>query len=237
MKRVGLIAGTVFYGLDLFAEAEAMEVKTPFGPAKVVLTERVVYVPRHGLDPENYILPHRINQAANLWAIKSFGVEEVVGVNSSGSLRKSLTPGSILVPHDFISFGDTATAVTNRPVHITPHISPEVRRRLLEAAARAGVKVVDGGVYWQTRGPRLETRAEIELIRNFADVVGMTLGGEVTVAEELSLKYGALCSVDNYGHGLAKPVLTDEEIRTGARANSERMLAIFERLLEDSFGS
>ena len=230
--RLGLIAGTVFYGIDLFSEAEERELETPYGPALVLVTERVAYLPRHGLDEEAYVLPHRINHPANLYALKELGASEVIGVNSTGSLRRALAPGSIVVPDDFISFFDAPTTAVNQALHVAPAISAKLRRRLVEAARRAGIEVHDGGTYWQSRGPRLETRAEIKVIQAFADVVGMTLGSEAGVAQELGLAYASLCSVDNYAHGLAASPLTEDEIRQGARANSQKMMAIFRQLLE-----
>lgn len=232
---LGLIAGTVFYGLDLFREARKETIQTEFGPAMILRTDRVVYIPRHGLDDKRYLLPHRINHPANMAALKSVGVHKVIGVNSSGSLQGSLPPGTITVPEDYIALNDPATAASG-PLHITPGLSEPLRRALIEAGRRAGVPVRPGGVYWQSRGPRLETKAEIRFICNFADVIGMTLGSEATTAAELGLEYASLCSVDNYAHGLAKPPLSEEEIRQGARANSENMMKIFTELLTEASG-
>lgn len=229
--RLGLIAGTVFYGIDLFSEAEEREIETPYGPALVLVTERVAYLPRHGLDPARYTLPHRINHPANLAALQALGVKEVVGVHSSGSLRRSLAPGSIVVPEDFISFFDAPTTAFNQALHVAPILSERLRSRLFKAAERAGIEVHDGGVYWQSRGPRLETKAEVRVILAFADVVGMTMADEAVVAQELGLAYASLCSVDNYAHGLAASPLTEEEIRFRAKANSQKMIAVF-KLLE-----
>ncbi len=234
--RLGLIAGTVFYGSDLFSDADERRIETPFGPALVLVTDRVAYVPRHGLDPNDYVLPHAVNHQANLLALKSLGVEEVVGVNSSGSLKSSLTPGSIVVPHDFVSLAAVPTIARNESLHVTPTLSERLRRKLLAAAEAAGVEVLDGGVYWQSLGPRLETKAEIAFIRHFADVVGMTLASEATVAVEAEMEYASLCSVDNFGHGLVAEPLTEEEIRTGAAANSRKMMAVFQKLVETTFG-
>ena len=230
--RLGLIAGTVFYGIDLFGEAEEREIETPYGPALVLVTERVAYLPRHGLDPAKYTLPHRINHLANLAALQELGVKEIIGVHSSGSLRRTLPPGSIVVPEDYISFFDAPTTAFNQALHVAPILSETLRGRLIEAAKKAGIGVHDGGIYWQSRGPRLETRAEVRVIQAFADVVGMTMSDEAVVAQELNLAYASLCSVDNYAHGLAASPLTEEEIRQGAKTNSRKMIAVFNQLLD-----
>jgi len=232
VERLGLIGGTVFYGSRLLVEAETRQESTPYGPALVVVSERLAYLPRHGLDPENYVLPHRINHPANLYALRGLGVSRVVGINSTGGLKLSLKPGDIVVPEDFICLAPGPTAALDEVLHITPRLSRALRLSLLQAARAAGVEVVDGGVYWQSPGPRLETRAEIRLIQGFADVVGMTLASEAVVAQELGLEYASLCSVDNYAHGLVAEPPSDAEIRRAAQANGQKMLAVIQKLLE-----
>ena len=228
---LGLIAGTILYESDIFAEARPRRIATPYGPALVLMSEDLVYLPRHGLDPNRYVLPHRINHPANMWALKSLGVGEVVSLNSTGSLKPELKPGLIVVPDDYICLGSAPTTAVGKALHVTPGLSPELGRRVAEAARSAGVEVVQGGVYWQSLGPRLETRAEIRMISNFADLVGMTMGGEAPLASELGMAYAALCSIDNYGHGLVETPLTEEQIREGAKVNRENLLRIVSRLI------
>jgi 5'-methylthioadenosine phosphorylase len=86
--------------------------------------------------------------------------------------------------------------------------------------------VVEKGVYFQTRGPRLETRAEIAMIKNFADCVGMTAGSEATVARELGLRYAVICTMDNYAHGIRNEVVDYVEIVKKARQNADMCLEI-----------
>ena len=96
--RLGLIAGTILYDTDMFNNADKREILTPFGPALVLVIPDLAYLPRHGVDPDNYILPHKINHPANMWALKSLGAKEVVSLNSTGSLKPELKPGLIVVP-------------------------------------------------------------------------------------------------------------------------------------------
>ncbi len=228
--RLGLIAGTILYDTDMFDNAEKREILTPFGPALVLVTPELAYLPRHGVDSRHYILPHRINHPANLWALKSLKVKEVVSLNSTGSLKAELRPGLIMIPDDYICFGSAPTTAAARALHITPELSAGLREKIIRAAQGAGVEVVSGGVYWQSLGPRLETGAEIRMIAQFADVVGMTMGGEAPVASELGLEYGALCSIDNYGNGLVETPLSEDQIREGAKVNRENLLKIVARL-------
>jgi len=226
MPRFGLIAGTITFEAELFPGAETRTLDTPFGPALVVVDETWAYVPRHGLDEDRYVLPHRINHPANLSALRSLGVSEVVCLGSTGSLRPDLAPGTLVVPEDFISLLVSPTVVSDRPEHALPAFSQAVRGRLLDAAGRAGVEVRDGGVYFQTTGPRLETRAEIRLLAQFADLVGMTVGSEAAVAAELGLPLAALCSVDNFAHGVSDQELSAEIIRAEANKAVERIRRI-----------
>ncbi len=230
-KRVGLIGGTVFYHNNFFKEAEQTKVDTIYGQVQVALSDQFVYTARHGTDRRHHILPHEINHPANLAAMKALEVTEVIGINSTGSLTHYLPPGTVVLPHDYICLSNIPTAAMNEALHIIPELSREVRRKLIIAAKKAGVKLVDQGVYWQTAGPRLETRAEIRLMANYAELVGMTMAGEATVAQELGLQYASLCSVDNYAHGLTASPLSQEEIQANATANAGKIFNIIEAYL------
>jgi 5'-methylthioadenosine phosphorylase len=102
----------------------------------------------------------------------------------------------------------------------------------MEAAAAAGVVVVDKGVYWQTMGPRLETKAEIVMMAGYAEVVGMTMASEAIVAKELDMEYASLCSVDNYAHGIEERELSMEQILRQSRENAESVNRIISKYLE-----
>lgn len=225
---VGLIAGTVFYHKDYFAQAEKKTMETEYGRAVVLISGRWAYVPRHGLEGEDYIPAFRINHPANLAAFKQLGIREVIGVNSSGSLRPSLEPGSVVLPSDYICLSNIPTIFNNYPGHITPCLNEKIRSKLSQAADAADVHLVEGGVYWQNPGPRLETRAEIQLQSHYADMVGMTLASEATIAQEMEVDYAALCSVDNHAHGLSPKTLTAQEITANAAANADRIFKIIE---------
>ncbi|MDI6776113.1 MAG: MTAP family purine nucleoside phosphorylase [Syntrophales bacterium] len=233
MEPLGIIAGSAFFQRrEIFGPLEEKMVENEFGQAIVFLSDTVILVPRHGKEPPHYILPHLINHQANLRALRDFGVREVIGINSTGSLRRGLKPGTIVVPHDFIMLFGGPTIFSVEPVHITPVLSEDLRQRLIDAAIECGFDVVREGIYWQTRGPRLETKAEIAMMSQFADLVGMTMASEAVVAKELDVSYAALCSVDNYGHGLGERELTMEEISQHAARNAEAMTRIITSYME-----
>lgn len=233
MKPLGVISGIILLQqAGIFDNLEELEITTEFGKAIVFTSDAVAFIPRHGKDPRNHILPHMINQRANLKALKELGVNEIVSINSTGSLKITLNPGMVVIPDDFIVLYGTPTMVCAEATHITPKLSEGVRRNLLEAARECGIDVVDGGIYWQTKGPRFETKAEIRMMSQYADIVGMTMASEAIVAQELGISYASLCSVDNYGHGLGEKELSIEEILLHARKNADVIVKIVMRYLE-----
>jgi 5'-methylthioadenosine phosphorylase len=233
MEPLGIISGIILLqDKGILGNLEERVIATGFGKACVYISDDIAFIPRHGKDQKHHILPHLINNQANLKALKDIGVKKVISVNSTGSLKKKLKPGTIVVPDDFIMFPGTPTTLSQKALHITPKLSDAVRKEWIEAAHDCGIKVSDGGIYWQTTGPRLETKAEIAMMSRFADLVGMTMASEAVIAQELGLHYAALCSIDNYGHGLGEKELTIEEILQHARRNTEIIIKIVRRYIE-----
>ena len=235
MGRVGVLSGTfILEKSSLIQKGSEQPMKNHYGEALAIVTDQMVFILRHGHDPAEYILPHRINHHANLQALKDLGVTEVVGINSTGSLRKDLRPGMLIIPDDFITLTATPTIHQNKAVHITPSLSESVRQKLIAAGRRCNLDVVEKGTYWQVTGPRLETRAEIRMMASFADVVGMTMANEAVIALEMGLPYASACSVDNYGNGLVEKPLSMEEIIAGTRKNADMMMRLLMRYVEGS---
>ena len=104
--------------------------------------------------------------------------------------------------------------------HSTPGFDPGWRREVLAAWEHGGTAARDGGVYWQTVGPRFETPAEIRLIAAHADVIGMTIASECVVACELGLAYAAICVVDNLANGIGPGALSVAELEADRAANA-----------------
>jgi purine nucleoside phosphorylase len=231
----GIIAGGSFAPTGIVAvKEETME--TPFGaPSDHLLIGRlggteVVFLSRHG--PEG-IPPHRINHRANIYALKKLEVSGVIGVNSVGSLREELPPGMLVIPHDFLSPWEIRTFYDHHVVHITPSLDAGLRDMLIRGAEQAGVAFAKEGVYIQTIGPRLETKAEIAMLRNFGHIVGMTMAHEATLCQEVGLPYASICSVDNYCHGIVDTPLTEKEIAEKGRENAAAIHQVLLRVMEE----
>lgn len=209
MGRLGLIAGTSLRGSRL-----------PRGDWAVLQ--------RHG-EVAAYVPPHRIDHVANLRSLADAGCDRILALGSVGSLRADLPPGSFVCPDDFIAL-DAApvTALEGPAVHRVPGFDSAWRERVLAAADEAGIELRDEGVYWQSTGPRLETKAEIGFVAAHADVIGMTIGSECVIAGELGLAYAAICVVDNYANGVGDRELTLDELI----ATRDRNRAAVETALE-----
>jgi 5'-methylthioadenosine phosphorylase len=191
--------------------------------------EAVVFQ-RHGLD--GYTLPHRVDHVDNMRALADAGCDRVLAIGSVGGLRPDLGPGTFVCPDDFIAPGVSPSAFEDERAHRVPGFDPDWRTALVAAwKAAAAVPLVDGGVYWQTAGPRLETPAEIRMIAERADVIGMTIASECVVAGELGLAHAAICVVDNLANGIEGRELTIEELLAGRAANREALQAALEAVI------
>jgi len=224
---LGIIGGT---GLTQLANLEITHrqvARTPYGEPSGALTfgricgQDVIFLARHGYG--HTIPPHEVNYRANLWALKDHGVDRVVSVATVGGIHPGLIPGMLVIPDQIIDYthGRATTYFANgdKPVTHLDFTLPycdAMRVALLQAAARAGISLRDGGVYGAVQGPRLETAAEINRMeRDGADMVGMTGMPEAYLARELELCYAAVGVVVNYaaGRGLSADGIQMEEIQ------------------------
>jgi 5'-methylthioadenosine phosphorylase len=220
---LGIIGGTSLLFSKL-PPLEKVRVATPFGFADLLCSDKLVMLMRH----QDGIPPHRINYRANLAALAIAGVDRVVAFGSSGSLKPEIAPGSLLIPTDYVSLSDIPSIHDHAIEHVRPELSEGLAQELslIVPAARLG------GVYVQTRGPRIETVAEVKELATIADVVGMTVASEATLACELGLEFAALCTVDNYANGLGGEMLTYEHILNTSRTHKHRTEEIVATIVE-----
>jgi 5'-methylthioinosine phosphorylase len=188
---------------------------------------------RHGEPGGSYVPPHRIDHAANLRSLLAAGCDRVLAVCSVGSLKKEVAVGSLVCPDDFIALQLGITTFDDARGHMPPGFDREWRERVLAASRSVGAPFEDGGVYWQTIGPRFETPAEIRLLAAHADLVGMTMASECVVAGELGLSYTAVCVVDNLANGIGAVALDVDELEADRARNAARLAATLEALLPE----
>ena len=233
---VGVIGGSGLRELAVGEGGKPAPLETPYGPpsdAPIVARHRdlpIVFLRRHGSG--HRLPPHRLNHRANLWALKELGARAILATASTGSLKRSLRPGTFVVPHDFVALWSVVTFHDEDAAHATPGLDEDLRRRLVTGAKACGASVRDRGVYVQTIGPRLETRAEIAFLATLGDLVGMTMASEATLAAELGIPYACLCSVDNYCNGIGDGPLAAGDILEAQERTKDRLAAILRAALE-----
>jgi len=204
-----IIAGTSLIDSPIFKLWSDERLETPYGETNYKRWGNYIYLQRHGNPPRP---PHRINHHANIWALSHLGVEKIIAINSVGSLKTQLKPGMFIIPDDFISLWTIPTFHDDDMNFFVPIMDKTMALYLFDICKSLQMDIRLGGVYIQTTGPRLETRAEINLLKRFGDVVGMTMASEATLCIENHIKYASVCSVDNYCNGIAKTPLTMDEI-------------------------
>ncbi len=218
---LAIIGGTSLFHANL-PDLTRTVTNTPYGPAELHLGE-VALLLRHQFNRP----PHRINFRAMASALALAGVDRVVALGSVGSLRTAHPPGTILLPDDYLSMAPVPSIHNHTQQHVMPEIDAGLRTRLAEIIPDAR----NGGVYAQTAGPRIETRAEIAALAKIADVVGMTVASEATLCNELGIRFAAVCMVDNYAHGVTEDILSYDHILAMAKANTKRTETIVESII------
>jgi 5'-methylthioadenosine phosphorylase len=191
--------------------------------AAAAAAQGAAIVQRHGGPEAPYVLPHAIDHHANLAPLVEQGCDRVLAIGSVGSLKADLGVGSLLCPDDFIALHLGVSVFPDERAHSAPGFHPRWRAEVISAWQASGQEPRDGGVYWQTVGPRFETPAEVRLLGAHADVVGMTIAAECVVAGELGLQYAALCVVDNLANGIAPGKLSVAELEADRAANAARV--------------
>ena len=228
---IGVIGGSGFYAW--FDDATEVRVETPFGPPRdplligTVAGRRVAFLPRHGRD--HRFPPHRVNYRANLWALRSVGVRQVLGPCAVGSMHTEIGPGSLVVPDQVVdrTWGrpNTVYDELGPVVHVAfadPYC-PRGRRAVVAAAAATGRPARDGGTLVVINGPRFSTRAESRWHASLGgDVVGMTGMPEASVARELALCYTSIAVVTDLDAGF----------ESGAGVTQAEVFAEFGRSIE-----
>ncbi len=231
--KIAIIGGTGLEDPKFFEKIEEVKIRTPYGlPSTAIhiadlLGRKVAFLSRHG--KLHGIPPHKVNSRANLWALKKMGVERIVGVCTVGSLKKEFKPGDIVVADQFIDFTKKRdyTFYDKGATHVSlaDPFCPELRKLFYQAAKKLKIPVHQKGTYFCIEGPRFSTRAESKFFRNFADIIGMTLVPEATLARELEICYLSLAMITDYDVWQPHPVSTEEVIRV-MQENTEKIKSI-----------
>ncbi len=242
--KIGIIGGTNILEMKVLKSLEEHELQTKYGEAEidsgVMEDSRVVMIRRHGRHHNKP--PHVVNHKANFSALLDLETEYVMGMSSVGCLHEEIPLPALFVPHDYIDFGCTHTLFDDSLIHITPGFDDTLRQILLRASKAViedrglDIYLLDHGIYYQFRGPRLETPAEVNVLKQWAHCTGMTAASEATVAKEAGIKYAVLCTMDNYANGVRDEKVDYRRIKKMAKKNAKVSLEIMEyavRLIKD----
>ncbi len=238
-RTVGVIGGSGIPTIFGERAVETHRVSTPWGAPSAPIEEgsvggvRVLFLSRHGLG--HTVPPHRINYRANVDALRALGAEAIVTVSSVGSLKEELAPGTFVLPNQFVDFTKqrpTTFFEGGRVYHVSvaDPFCPDLLATARAVGAEVGVPFADGKTYVCVEGPRFSTRAESKFFRSFADVIGMTLVPEVTLARERAICYACLAMVTDFDVWADRPVEVKEIVETMHR-NTDRMHRLLEALL------
>ncbi|WP_435250654.1 S-methyl-5'-thioadenosine phosphorylase (plasmid) [Vibrio sp. nBUS_14] len=207
---LAIIGGTGIYqfeGLDIIAKHQ---VETPYGQPSAEIIEgqygelTLFFLPRHG--SAHQLLPHEVNYRANIWALKSLGVTQIIGLSATGSLQQEISPGDLSLPSQYFDFIKGHREKSFFGEGIAAHVStaeptcPSLAENLTKAAEQLGITLHQKKTYACVDGPRLGTRAESLFLKNAvkADLVGMTNVPEVFLAREAQICYCTIAIATDY---------------------------------------
>ncbi len=230
--KIGIIGGSGFYQIEGLTDIETIDIETPFGkPSDSLISGRldgrsVVFLPRHGVG--HPLLPSDINVRANIYALKSLGVEWLISVSAVGSLRQEIDPRHFVIPDQLYDhtknristfFGDGLAA----HISLAHPFCEDLSGLLYEATTEVGVPVHNGGTYICMEGPAFSTQAESHVYRQLGfDIIGMTAAPEAKLAREAEICYAVLaCSTDYDCWHPDHENVTTEMILDNLRSNVE----------------
>jgi 5'-methylthioadenosine phosphorylase len=223
--RLAIIGGSGLYDMPDLKDIQDYDLDTPFGkpsaPVRVGTLEgqRVAFLARHGKG--HRFSPGEVNYRANIYALKSLGVERVISISACGSLREDYAPGEIVIPDGLFDFtrGRKRTFFEdNCVVHISipDSFCPQLSQLTYQAVQETGVTVHFGGAFITIEGPRFSTKAESNVFRSWGmSLIGMTTSPEAFLAREAEMCYAVMAHVTDYDvwHTSEQPVTVEQVIQ------------------------
>ncbi|HET6822913.1 MAG TPA: S-methyl-5'-thioadenosine phosphorylase [Anaerolineales bacterium] len=223
---LAIIGGSGLYAMTGLEDAREYNIDTPFGntSAPVVVGrlegQRVAFLARHGIG--HHITPTEVPYRANIYALKSLGVERIISISACGSLQEELAPGHIVIPDQIYDnthgrarsfFGEGVVA----HISVAEPFCPDLSSQLESAVRSAGGVIHRGGSFITIEGPRFSTKAESNTYRSWGmSIVGMTASPEAFLAREAEICYATMAHVTDYDvwHVSEAPVTVEMVIQT-----------------------
>ncbi len=223
---LAIIGGSGLYAMPGLENQQEISLNTPFGqPSAPIVTgllegRQIAFLARHGIG--HHISPTEVNYRANIYALKSLGVEQIVSISACGSLREDYAPGEIVVPDQLFDF------TRNRKrsffgeglvvhVSVADPFCPQLSTQVYDALQTTGVKAHQGGCMITIEGPRFSTRAESNTYRAWGiSLIGMTTCPEAFLAREAEICYAVMAHVTDFDvwHISEEPVTVKQVIET-----------------------
>jgi 5'-methylthioadenosine phosphorylase len=228
--KVAFISGTSIVNSALFSTWDVRTVTTTFGEVSYKQRGDFVLINRHGYGFP--LPPHAINYRANIRALADLGFQDIVSLNSVGSLKAALPPGTIVSCSDYVGLQQGPQTFFDQELRggapgIANNLIP-----LLVGKLAPEFTIHPGKTYVQMRGPRFETKAEIAIVKNWGDVIGMTAAHEADLCGEIGLRYNSLAIIDNYANGLENTEIDFGKFKDLVRENQAKVNRLFTRTLE-----
>jgi len=231
MVKIGIIGGSGIYDPKRFELIRKVFPKTKYGkPSDEILIGKiggveVAFIPRHG--SKHQYPPSSVPYRANIQALKDLGVEAIISPCAVGSLKEEYKPGDLVIVDQFIDFTKKRdyTFFDDRTVHISipdPFCS-SLADIFSKAAKEMKIRYHKKGTYMCIEGPRFSTKAESNMFRSFADVIGMTVVPECQLAREMGMCYCGLATVTDYDVWKDEPVDIQMILKTMSECLSKIM--------------
>ncbi len=228
--KVAFISGTSIVNSTLFSSWEVKTVETKYGTVTYKCRGEQALINRHGYAFP--LPPHAINYRANIAALTDLGFVDIVSLNSVGSLKKDLPPGTFVSCSDYVCLQQGPMTFFDHELRGgAPGIANNLIPRLV-AELTPEFRIQTGKVYVQMRGPRFETKAEIRIVKEWGDVIGMTAAHEADLCTENGLRYNSLALVDNFANGLEGTEIDFSKFKDLVKDNQAKVNLLFTRMLE-----
>ncbi len=207
--KIAVIGGSGIYHMEGLTNVDEVRVKTPFGdPSDAIVLgtlegQRVAFLPRHGRG--HRIMPTEVPSRANIFALKTLGVEQIISLSACGSLKQELAPLDIVIPDQIFDRTKERRPSTFFGNGLVVHIGfaepfcTRLSQILFDAAQASGARVHHGGTLVVMEGPAFSTKAESRFYRQWgADIIGMTALPEAKLAREAEICYATVAMVTDY---------------------------------------
>jgi 5'-methylthioadenosine phosphorylase len=221
--RFAVIGGSGLYNMPGLTDVTEQRISTPFGPTSdsimvgTLAGQRVAFLPRHGRG--HVLTPSEVPYRANMYALKTLGVEYAIGISACGSLKEDLAPGHVVVPDQLFDFTKNERGRSFFGDGMVAHIGvadpfcPELSAIIAESVAESEGTVHRGGTFVTIEGPRFSTKGESQVWRNLGfSVIGMTTSPEAFLAREAEIAYAVMAHVTDYDVWHASEEVVNVEI-------------------------